>query len=141
MVSIIEPNSPNAHVRAMVVDDESGIRGVVCDMLRDAGVSYIAEVRDGRAALQLMEDELARINFIVCDWNMPRMNGIDFLRQVRSIFPRMPFLMITGRGDEQSVIAARDAGVSGYIRKPFSPMQLSAKLAGLLQEANAKVMM
>ncbi|MCB1538381.1 MAG: response regulator [Alphaproteobacteria bacterium] len=127
-------------VHAMVVEDQQDIRSVVREILKDIGVGRVTEVQDGRSALNIMEaEELSPINFIVCDWNMPRMNGIDFLKQVRSIFPRLPFLMITGRSDVDSVVEARDAGVTAYIRKPFTPAQLSAKIGGLLRQANAKV--
>ncbi len=68
------------------------------------------------------------VDLVLCDWNMPGMSGLDFLRQVRSVGLEIPFLMVTGRADKESVIEAKDAGVSAYIAKPFSQTQLEAKL-------------
>ena len=74
------------------------------------------------------------VNLVICDWNMPRMNGVDFLRQIRTIFPDLPFLMVTGRCDKDSVVQAKMAGVTAFIKKPFSPDQLETKLRVLSQD-------
>jgi DNA-binding response OmpR family regulator len=73
------------------------------------------------------------VNFIICDWNMPGITGINFLRQVRTTHPHIPFLMITGRADKNSVIEAKSVGVSAYIKKPFSPRQLEEKVRFLIE--------
>ena len=64
------------------------------------------------------------VNVIICDWNMPNMNGVEFLRQLRSVDAEIPFLMVTGRTDVNSVVEAKSSGVTAYISKPFSPQQL-----------------
>ena len=72
------------------------------------------------------------MNLIICDWNMPNMNGVELLRQLRTVDPDMPFLMVTGRTDIESVVEAKSSGVTAYISKPFSSQQLEAKLRIIL---------
>jgi two-component system chemotaxis response regulator CheY len=120
------------NLSVLVIDDQAEIRSLLCEILKDAGIPHVFEAGDAKAALNLIDDDLGMINFILCDWNMPGMKGIDFLRHVRTAYPDMPFLMITSRGDKNSVIDAKAAGVSAYIRKPFSPKQLEEKIEALL---------
>ena len=68
---------------------------------------------------------------------MPKMNGVELLRQLRTVDPDVPFLMVTGRSDMESVVEAKSSGVTGYIRKPFSPAELEAKLRILLHRVAA----
>ena len=90
------------------------------------------EAEDGNKALQVMGSSLYPIDIIVCDWNMPNKSGFEFLREIRQTHPTLPFLMITARADISSVSDARGAGVSGYIRKPFSYDELNSKVVELL---------
>jgi CheY-like chemotaxis protein len=122
-----------SRLSVLVVDDQPEIRIMVREILGDAGVSRVLEASHGRDALTLMDADFDMVNFIICDWNMPSMTGIEFLRQVRTVYADMPFLMVTGRADKFSVVEARNAGVSGFIRKPFSPGQLEEKLRVLMR--------
>lgn len=123
-----------AALRVLIVDDQPEIRAIVREVLMDLGVSQVFEASNGREALSFVGTEMDLVNFIICDWNMPNMAGIDFLRQLRSTDSAIPFLMVTGRNDRRSVIEARAAGVNGYIRKPFSPKQLEDKINVLMEE-------
>jgi CheY-like chemotaxis protein len=123
-----------ATLRVLVVDDQPEIRAIVREVLMDAGVAQIFEAANGREALSFVDTDMDLINFIISDWNMPALEGIDFLRQLRSVNSALPFLMVTGRCDKTSVIEARAAGVSAYIRKPFSPKQLEDKIKVLIQD-------
>jgi CheY-like chemotaxis protein len=116
------------HIKVLVVDDQAEIRSLVREVLADAGVTQVYEAQDGKAALQFVDADFDMVNLIICDWNMPGLSGIEFLRQIRTVFPDLPFLLVTGRCDKKSVMEAKMAGVSGYIRKPFSPGQLEEKL-------------
>ena len=118
----------------LIVDDQQEIRMLVRDILMEAGVTRVFEAANGREALGLLAAGFDVINFVISDWNMPGLPGIDFLRRVRAAYPDMPFLMITGRNDKNSVIDAKGAGVSAYIRKPFSPRQLEEKMKALLSK-------
>lgn len=127
-------------IRILIVEDQSDARSLMRGMLGEMGVTQIFESSDGREALKFLDAAFDFIDLIICDWNMPGMTGLELLRQLRSVDPDMPFLMVTSRSDMDSVISAKSANVTGYIRKPFSPAQLEAKMrivlhrSGLLKE-------
>lgn len=124
------------HLKVLVVDDQPEIRSLVREVLLDAGITQVFEAADGRAALQFVDADFDMVDLIICDWNMPGLNGIDFLRQIRSVFPDLPFLLVTGRCDKKSVVEAKMAGVTAYIRKPFSPGQLEGKLRIMIDQSD-----
>lgn len=97
-------------------------------MLQDMGIHQVYEAVDGREGLDFIDVADDMVDLVICDWNMPRMNGISLLQQLRSVQSGKPFLMVTGRCDLDSVFEAKSAGVSAYIRKPFSQNELEAKL-------------
>lgn len=104
-------------------------------MLEGIGVTKVLTSPDGAKAYDFWKLHGREINFIICDWNMPIMSGLEFLRMIRKENWRIPFLMITGRATEDAVAEARDASVSGYIAKPFSPDELEIKLVKLAKQA------
>ena len=114
--------------RILVVDDQPEMRCLIKDMLKELGINQIFEASDGKEALSFIDDAIELIDLIICDWNMPRLTGVDVLRQLRTVNDDIPFLMVTGRGDKASVTEAKYSGVTAYIRKPFSPIELEAKL-------------
>ncbi len=124
-------------LRIMVVDDQPEVRAMLRNMLAEIGINQIFEAGDGKQALTFMDAAPDFINVIICDWNMPHMTGIEFLRQVRSTYPDFPFLMLTGRADVYSVMEAKGYGVTAYIAKPFSSAQLEAKLRIVHQKISA----
>ncbi len=117
-----------AGLKILVVDDQPDVRSLIRDILADAGIHQIFEASDGKDAMQFLDADFDIVDMIICDWNMPGMSGVDFLRQIRTVFPDMPFLMVTGRCDKDSVIKAKVAGVTAFIKKPFSPDELESKL-------------
>jgi two-component system chemotaxis response regulator CheY len=119
-------------LKVLIIDDQPEVRSLIRDVLAEAGASRTFEATNGKEAMQFIDADFEIINFIICDWNMPSMNGLDFLRQIRSVFPNIPFIMVTGKSDKNSVIEAKVAGVSAFIRKPFSPEQLETKLKMLV---------
>ena len=124
----------------LVVDDEGSVTRLIRMMLTDLGVAQVFTAKDGREALDFLGDFDDMIDVIICDWNMPRVSGLNLLQQIRTADPDVPFLMLTGRADADSVKAARDVGVTGYVLKPFSAEQLHAKLSTVargLQTAGA----
>ncbi len=78
------------------------------------------------------------IDLIICDWEMPNMTGIELLQQVRMVYPDMPFIMVTGNADPDSVKAAARYRVSGYIKKPYAPQQIADNLTTLAMTLKAK---
>ncbi|GJL85070.1 MAG: hypothetical protein DHS20C02_08450 [Micavibrio sp.] len=115
-------------LKVLLVEDQTEARAMIRNMLAELGITQIFEAPDGKEALQFIDSAYEFINIIICDWNMPSMNGVELLRQLRTVDPDMPFLMITGRGDLESIVEAKTSGVTGYIKKPFSAAQLEAKL-------------
>lgn len=126
-----------ADLKVLIVEDQHEVRAMLRNMLGEIGVTRTFEAGNGAEALRFMDSAFDFINLVICDWNMPNMSGLDLLRQLRSAGQEVPFLMVTGRSDLDSVVEAKANGVSGYIRKPFSPAQLEAKLRILIQKAKA----
>jgi len=131
------PDSSLSQLRVLVVEDQQESRQLLKGMLAELGVTQIYEANDGRLGLQFIDSAFDFVDLIMCDWNMPSMTGIEFLRQVRSVGSTIPFMMITGRSDQGSVVEAKNFGVDGYIRKPYSSTQIEAKLRIILHRIKA----
>ncbi len=123
-----------SELKILLVDDQSEARAMARNMLLELGVTQIFESHDGREALNFLDSAFDFVDLIICDWNMPNMTGVQLLRQLRTVDPDTPFLMVTGRGDMESVVEAKTSGVTGYIIKPFSPVQLEAKIRIILKK-------
>ena len=121
---------PLDRMRVLLVEDNVEALGLIRNMLVDMGMTQIFTAKDGRSALDFLGafDGEDAIDIVLCDWNMPRMSGLDLLRQIRTCDKDTPFLMITGTADGDSVTKAKSAGVTGYIKKPFSTQELNKKL-------------
>ena len=118
----------NENMEVLVVDDFATMRRIIKNLLKQAGYKNIAEAEDGVAALSILKSQ--KIDFIISDWNMPNMNGLEFLKAVRADneLSSLPFLMVTAEGLKENVVLAIKAGVSGYIVKPFTADVLSEKI-------------
>lgn len=115
-------------LKVLIIDDTHEARIMLKNMLSEIGITQVFEASGGREGMRFMDSAFDFIDIILCDWNMPEMNGLALLRQLRSVDASFPFMMITGRGDITSVSEAKGAGVSGYILKPYSLLQLETKL-------------
>lgn len=116
----------------LVVDDEQSVRTMIKSMLKQLQINQVLEAENGHDAMRLIDSSAGTLNIVVCDWTMPTVSGIELLRQVRSAGSKVPFVMVTGRADRDSVLEAKDAGVSAYIAKPFTLVQLEAKLRAVI---------
>jgi two-component system, chemotaxis family, chemotaxis protein CheY len=112
----------------LVVDDFSTMRRIVKNILRQLGYDNIIEADDGTAALEVLKRE--KIDFIISDWNMPQMTGLELLKTVRTSeeWKDLPFLMVTAEGQKEHVIEAVKHRVSNYVVKPFTPETLTEKI-------------
>lgn len=119
-------------VKVLIIDDQADARAMLRAMLTELGITQVYEASDGREGLSFIDVAPDMVDVLICDWNMPKMSGIDLLRQLRSVFSDIPFLMITGRKDLDSISAAKSSGVTAYIGKPFSKAQLEVKLRVIL---------
>lgn len=122
-----EPSSLNI----LVVEDEDAARSYIEMILTDMGVASVTTAADGRQALEIFADNEDKYDLVVCDWMMPRMSGLEFLKQVRSVSPDKPFLMITALATVEAVEEAITHHVSAYVAKPFEPEQLEEKVLSL----------
>lgn len=115
-------------MRILVVDDFSTMRRIVRNLLKDLGYTNADEAEDGVKALQKLKNE--RFDFVVSDWNMPSMTGIDLLRAIRgdANLKHLPVLMITAEARRENIIEAAQAGANGYIVKPFTAATLDEKI-------------
>lgn len=117
-----------AKLGVMIVDDQPAARGMLKKILKEMQIEHVFEAANGREAMRFLDNTPDMIDIVICDWNMPTVSGIDLLKQVRSTGSEVPFLMVTGRADKESVVEARESGVTGYIAKPYSSTQLEAKM-------------
>ncbi|KJG14876.1 histidine kinase [Photobacterium iliopiscarium] len=120
-------------MKILIVDDFSTMRRIVKNLLRDLGFNNTVEADDGLTALPLLKR--GDFDFVVTDWNMPGMQGIDLLRQIRADeqLKHLPVLMITAEAKREQIIEAAQAGVNGYIIKPFNAVTLKEKIAKIFE--------
>ncbi|OPX19563.1 MAG: hypothetical protein BZ151_08445 [Desulfobacca sp. 4484_104] len=114
--------------KVLVVDDFSTMRKIVRNVLKQLGFEDIVEADNGANALAVLRNE--KIDLVVTDWNMPQMDGLELLENIRAndMTKNLPVLMVTAEGMKESVIAAVKAGVDNYVVKPFTAETLSEKL-------------
>jgi len=124
----------NVNLKFLVVDDFSTMRRIVKNLLQELGYAKVEEADDGTTALPMLKS--GDFDFLITDWNMPSMPGLELLKQVRADpkLARMPVLMVTAEAKREQIVEAAQAGVSGYIIKPFTAQTLSEKLAKILQK-------
>ncbi len=122
------------NMRILVVDDFSTMRRIVKNILKQLGFTNVVDADDGSTAWEILNKD--KIDFIISDWNMPKMSGIELLRKVRASeeFADIPFLMVTAEGQQENVIEAVQAGVSNYIVKPFTPETFEQKIKKIFEK-------
>jgi two-component system chemotaxis response regulator CheY len=115
-------------MKFLVVDDYSTMRRIVKNLLHDLGYANVAEADDGKTALPLLQN--GSFDFLITDWNMPGMPGLDLLKAVRSDdkLKKLPVLMLTAEAKREQIVEAAQAGVSGYVIKPFTAVTLKEKI-------------
>ncbi|MGB9697790.1 MAG: response regulator [Thermodesulfobacteriota bacterium] len=115
-------------MKILVVDDFATMRRIIKNILKDLGYENIFEADSGLSALEILKRE--NINFIISDWNMPQMSGIELLKAVRNseLWKDIPFLMVTAEGQKENVLEAAKNKVSNYIVKPFTAEVLKEKI-------------
>ena len=121
-------------MKFLVVDDFSTMRRIVRNLLKEIGYSDVDEAEDGAAGLAKLR--AGRFDFVVCDINMPNMNGLEMLREVRAdaALKGIPVLMVTAEAKKEDIINAAQCGASGYIVKPFTRATLEEKLGKIIEK-------
>ncbi len=126
----------NKKMKILIVDDFATMRRVIRNLLKSLGFENFEEAEDGTKALKILNK--TKIDFVVTDWNMPNMTGIELLREIRkdSKLSHIPVLMVTAEQKREQIIAAAQAGVNGYIVKPFNGETLSEKIDKIFKRIN-----
>ncbi len=116
------------NMKVLIVDDFATMRRIVKNILTQLGFKNFIEADDGSVAWEILQKE--KVDFIVSDWNMPKMTGIELLKKVRASdkFADLPFLMVTAEAQKDNIIEAVKEKVSNYIVKPFTPEVLGEKI-------------
>ncbi|MBD8494710.1 chemotaxis response regulator CheY [Pseudomonas syringae] len=124
-------------MKILIVDDFSTMRRIIKNLLRDLGFTNTSEADDGLTALPMLQS--GAFDFLVTDWNMPGMSGIDLLRQVRQDerLKNIPVLMVTAEAKREQIIEAAQAGVNGYVVKPFTAQVLQEKIEKIFERVNS----
>ena len=125
-------------MKFLVVDDFSTMRRIVRNLLKELGFTNVDEAEDGQIALQKLNS--LPFDFVVTNWNMPNMDGLTLLQNIRATpsLKHLPVLMITAEAKKENIIAAAQAGASGYIVKPFTAATLSEKLEKIFEKMGQK---
>ena len=116
----------------LVVDDFSTMRRIIKNLLHDLGYANVTEADDGNTALPLLKE--GNFDFLITDWNMPGMPGLELLKKVRADarLAKLPVLMLTAEAKREQIVEAAQAGVSGYVIKPFTAATLKEKIDKIL---------
>ena len=125
-------------LKVLIVEDNPQAAKLLKKVLGGLGVHQAFCSADGREAQQFLDAADDMVDLIICDWEMPNMTGIELLQRVRRVYPKMPFIMVTGNADLESVKAAARYRVSGYIKKPYAPQQIADSLTTLVMTLGDK---
>jgi len=122
--------------RFLVVDDFPTMRRIVRNLLKELGFANVDEAEDGAAGLAKVKE--GRFDFVISDWNMPNMDGLQMLQSIRGdanpVISKLPVLMVTAEAKKENIIAAAQAGANGYVVKPFTAATLDEKLGKIFEK-------
>lgn len=126
--------SDPSKIKFLIVDDFSTMRRIVRNLLKELGYTNADEAEDGAVAFQKLRG--GGFDFVVTDWNMPNMDGLQLLQAIRAdaSLKALPVLMITAEAKKENIIAAAQAGAHGYIVKPFTAATLNEKLSKIFEK-------
>lgn len=131
---VLQMPMPDKNLKFLVVDDFSTMRRIVRNLLKELGFSNVDEAEDGASALQKLRGE--PFGFVISDWNMPNMDGLTMLQNIRAdaALSKLPVLMVTAEAKKENIIAAAQAGANGYVVKPFTAATLDEKLSKIFEK-------
>ena len=121
-------------LRFLVVDDFSTMRRIVCNLLKESGFTEMEEAEDGKSALAKLRK--GKFDFVVCDINMPNVNGLEFLAETKkdAALKHIPILMVTAEARKEDILLAAQLGAAGYVVKPFTKAILEDKVIYILKK-------
>lgn len=129
----------DSNMKFLIVDDFSTMRRIVRNLLKELGFSNVDEAEDGVDALAKLRG--GGYHFVISDWNMPNMSGLDLIKTIRAdaALKSLPVLMVTAEAKKENIIAAAQAGASGYVVKPFTSATLDEKLKKIFKTMEGQV--
>lgn len=132
-----------SNTKFLVVDDFATMRKIVKKVLAELGYTNVEEAEDGKPAFELVKkaaDSGQPFQFVISDWNMPGMSGLDLLKSCKADprFKDMPFMLVTAESEQKNIVEAAKAGVSDYVVKPFNGATLKAKLERVYAKTNGQ---
>jgi two-component system chemotaxis response regulator CheY len=119
---------------ALVVDDDIDMARLIEALLRDMGAMSVDRAKNGKQGIGKLRKHINKYDLIVSNWEMPEVNGLELLLEVRKYRPDLPFLMLTVRSNSDEILAAKNAGVTAYISKPFTPHDLQKKILTVMRQ-------
>lgn len=124
----------NKNLKILVIDDFPTMRRIIRNLLKDLGYENVDEAEDGAMGLEKLRN--GSFDFVVSDWNMPNLDGLEMLKQIRADanLANLPVLMVTAEAKKENIIAAAQAGASGYVVKPFTAATLEEKLNKIFEK-------
>ena len=127
----------NKNLKILVVDDFPTMRRIIRNLLKDLGYENVDEAEDGAMGLEKLRN--GSFDFVVSDWNMPNLDGLEMLKQIRADanLAKLPVLMVTAEAKKENIIAAAQAGASGYVVKPFTAATLEEKLNKIFEKMDS----
>ena len=125
------------NLKILVVDDFPTMRRIIRNLLKDLGYENVDEAEDGAMGLETLRN--GSFDFVVSDWNMPNLDGLEMLKQIRADanLAKLPVLMVTAEAKKENIIAAAQAGASGYVVKPFTAATLEEKLNKIFEKMDS----
>lgn len=123
-------------IKILIVDDFPTMRRIIKNLLKDLGYENVDEAEDGVMGLEKLRN--GNFDFVVSDWNMPNMDGLVMLKEIRAdaTLSKLPVLMVTAEAKKENIIAAAQAGANGYVVKPFTAAVLEEKLNLIFEKLN-----
>jgi two-component system, chemotaxis family, chemotaxis protein CheY len=118
-------------LRILIIDDDEAMRTLIRRVLIRLGVQMVVEAENGERGLAHIESASAKIDLVISDWHMEGMSGLRLFKELTARKSDIPFMMLTGSADMQSLIEAKNAGVRAYLVKPVSPRDLETKIVAL----------
>ncbi len=118
-------------LKVLIVDDSNVMRKMITRSLRQAGLNATVAGEAGTCLEGLGVLQAQDVDLVLCDWNMPEMNGLEFIKEARKTF-KTPIVMLTTESSQEKIMEAMEAGADGYVTKPFTPDKLNAKLSLIL---------
>ena len=128
---MIDDQKRFAKMGALVVNHESGIVAIVTTILQSMGMTHIERALDGDKALALFAEDPYFVHFVVCDWSMPGMTGIQLIEKIRAVNATIPILILAGEAFIDNVKAALAAGVSQFLAKPFTSADMQKRVRAM----------